>query len=105
MHFLHSNNICHRDLKLENFVFLDVEQTMIKIIDFGLSKQTDIEKMESFLGTLYFVAPEILQTRHYDFKCDMWSLGVCLYKMLTGNYPYSKEEIKNFKERTQEKYL
>lgn len=105
MHFLHHNEICHRDLKLENFVFLDEEKTMLKIIDFGLSKQTDINNMESFLGTLYYVAPEILKNKNYNMRCDIWSLGVCLYQMLTGNYPYSKEEIHEFPYLTSEKQL
>lgn len=61
--------------------------------------------MDSFLGTLYYVAPEVIKNKSYDFKCDMWSLGVCLYKMLTGSYPYSKDDIKNFDKIYQEKIL
>ena len=60
---------------------------MVKIIDFGLSRQAD-DKMLSFLGTPYYVAPEILKNKGYDKKCDIWSLGICLYKCLTGYYPF-----------------
>lgn len=44
--------------------------------------------MNEFVGTPYYVAPEILYKVPYDEKCDIWSLGVCLFKMLTGCYPF-----------------
>lgn len=44
--------------------------------------------MNEFVGTPYYVSPEILSKIPYNEKCDIWSLGVCLFKMLTGLYPY-----------------
>ena len=74
----------------------------IKIIDFGLSKYiSDGEKLETIVGTPYYVAPEVL-TGNYDISCDMWSVGVLLYILLCGYPPFtgrtSKEIFKNIME-------
>ena len=87
---MHSNGICHRDLKLENILFKSKSKSLVKIIDFGLSKENIDEKMKSYIGTPYYVAPEVLESKGYDKKCDLWSLGVCLFKCLTGEYPYNE---------------
>jgi len=47
--------------------------------------------MVSYLGTPYYVAPEIIENKGYDQKCDNWSLGVCLFRLLTGSYPYNEQ--------------
>lgn len=44
--------------------------------------------MTEFVGTPYFVSPEILYKLPYDEKCDVWALGVCMFKMITGCYPF-----------------
>ena len=64
--FIHSNNICHRDLKLENILFKSGSKNIVKIIDFGLSKENIDEKMSSYIGTPYYVAPEVLERKGYD---------------------------------------
>lgn len=48
--------------------------------------------MVSYLGTPYYVAPEIIENKGYDEQCDIWSLGVCLFRLLTGEYPYKEEQ-------------
>ena len=80
IHFMHGKNICHRDLKLENFIFEDASpDSDLKLIDFGLShRYTKNENMRNILGTSYYMAPEVLK-QDYNSKCDLWSIGVITY--------------------------
>lgn len=80
--------ITHRDLKPSN-IYLHKEELVIG--DFGLSF-VGTGPMKHFIGTPYFMAPEILTNdgnSHYDEKCDIWSLGLCFYFILFGHYPFS----------------
>jgi calcium-dependent protein kinase len=91
---LHSLGICHRDLKPENFLFENNQpNALIKIIDFGLSiKQNSLADMSSLVGTPYFLAPEVLKGK-YSPLCDVWSLGVVLYFLLSGKPPFEGDTI------------
>lgn len=61
----------------------------IKVIDFGTAIAFNPEKgMNKMLGTPYYMAPEIFTSSRYDEKCDVWSLGVILYILLTGSPPF-----------------
>ena len=85
--YLHSRGVCHRDLKPENFMF---ESGELKLIDFGLAAKVEehsVEEMHSQVGTAFYVAPEVLKGK-YNFKCDIWSVGIILYLMITGTAPY-----------------
>ena len=104
--YCHKNGICHRDLKPENILFLNEgneENNPIKVIDFGLSQIfKDKNKLSSPVGTAYYVAPEIL-SGEYNQKCDIWSAGVILCILLTGEPPFNGpnnaiiyHKIKNF---------
>ena len=93
--YLHSNNIIHRDLKLENILIFDMEYSEhkeklydIKIIDFGTAKIFDKNKKEiAIVGSSYYIAPEVL-SKKYSKECDMWSAGVILYMFITGHPPF-----------------
>jgi len=85
---LHQNGVCHRDLKPENIMFQSEDSKEIKIIDFGLSKRFDGAAMQSVVGTPYYVAPEIL-SQEYDYRCDIWSLGIIFYILLCGYPPFN----------------
>ena len=90
--YCHNQGIVHRDLKPENLLYLK-EGTEInnplKIIDFGLSQDLNIKKiLSSKVGTAYYVSPEILQGK-YNEKCDVWSAGVILYVLLSGEPPFN----------------
>ena len=94
---LHLNNVCHRDLKPENFMFEDTsEHAELKLIDFGLASKFFVRcghaEMTSFVGTPDYVAPEVLQGR-YGPKCDLWSVGVIMYVMLSGKLPFSANSV------------
>eukprot|EP00929_Paragymnodinium_shiwhaense_P067821 TRINITY_DN3409_c0_g2_i1.p1 TRINITY_DN3409_c0_g2~~TRINITY_DN3409_c0_g2_i1.p1 ORF type:complete len:561 (+),score=104.06 TRINITY_DN3409_c0_g2_i1:86-1768(+) len=96
--YLHARNIVHRDLKLENFLYDRKGSNHLKLIDFGFSRIWDPKaKMQASLGTLSYVAPEVL-AQSYTSQCDMWSLGVIVFIMLAGYMPFSgpdSEQSKN----------
>ena len=59
----------------------------VKLIDFGLAKQTNNQKLHTIAGTPYFIAPEVL-AGSYGKECDIWSLGILLFVLVTGTYPF-----------------
>jgi len=89
--YCHENNVIHRDLKPENILieYITNNKIDVKIIDFGASVFHDPKKFhtEKF-GTVYYVAPEVLAGR-YDYKCDVWSLGIILFVLLCGEAPFA----------------
>ena len=90
--YCHNNGIVHRDLKPENLLYAyegEEENNPIKIADFGLSQNINYNKtLSSKVGTAYYVAPEILAGK-YNEKCDIWSAGVILYILLSGEPPFN----------------
>ena len=90
--YCHNNGIAHRDLKPENLLYLNEgpeENNPIKVIDFGLSQVISPQrKLKTKVGTAYYVSPEILQG-NYSEKCDIWSAGVILYILLSGDPPFN----------------
>jgi calcium-dependent protein kinase len=93
--FLHSKNIVHRDIKLENVLMphTDINSTDIRLIDFGLSTQHNPDSdapLTDHVGSVYYVAPEVLN-HCYTKTCDLWSIGVLTYALLSGTSPFSGE--------------
>ena len=96
LNYLHSKGIVHRDIKPENILVQNnnkknknwIDEIHIKLIDFGASnffKENEILTLK--VGSPYYIAPEVLN-KSYNEKCDIWSAGVVLYVLLTGNFPF-----------------
>ena len=95
--FLHKNKIVHRDIKPENILFsLPGKYTSLKLIDFGLS--TSLSKDNYRVGSPYYMAPEMLKGE-YDYNTDTWSIGVILFVMITGTYPFPGKDQNEVFER------
>eukprot|EP00439_Symbiodinium_sp_Y106_P038469 s2671_g4.t1 len=91
--YLHCQLITHRDLKPDNFMFAGpgFGEGDLKLIDFGFCKHfTPGKLMKSSKGSLSYMAPEVLQHK-YTFTCDIWSLGVIVFRCLSGYLPFQEQ--------------
>ncbi|KAK7113772.1 protein kinase C beta type-like isoform X2 [Littorina saxatilis] len=88
LHFLHGNGVIHRDLKIQNILMTGNRH--LRLIDFGLSRMDiyDGDTTNSGCGTPFYMAPEILRRIPYSHEVDWWALGVVLYKIITGTFPF-----------------
>ena len=101
--YLHQIQISHRDIKLDN-ILIDEKTRMIKIIDFGFAaftadNQGKTQLHRIFCGTPSYMAPELVRKHEYDGKkVDMWAIGVLLFTLLAGTFPFrgqSESELFN----------
>ncbi|NXA16222.1 PAK3 kinase, partial [Sapayoa aenigma] len=85
--FLHANQVIHRDIKSNN-ILLGMDGS-VKLIDFGFCTRLTPEqtKRSSFLGSPFWLAPEMLRTNEYDAKVDIWALGITVIEMVDGQPP------------------
>ena len=110
INYCHAQGIVHRDLKMENVLFLEKGDNLdVKIIDFGLSQYNNYQlvnimdlissensktvTMFESVGTPHYISPEVLKGK-YNQKCDIWSAGVILYAMLSGKFPFNGKNDK-----------
>lgn len=82
--FLHDRKIIHRDLKLQNILYLQ-KSNQLKIIDFGLAVTLESKQLAGTqVGSPMFMSPQVINGIQYSNKCDIWSLGIVFYYMLFG---------------------
>jgi len=93
--YCHELGIAHRDLKPENLLLTDedVSTAMVKISDFGLARGISGSNLaETCCGTPGYVAPEVIGKQPYDSRCDIWSLGVIMFVLLSGTPPFFHQD-------------
>merc|ERR1712050_46005 len=84
---LHLSYVVHRDVKLGNI--LVNSRGIVKVTDFGISKKLGDHAMcDTFVGTATHMSPERVLGEDYSFAADIWSLGLCVYELASGVYPY-----------------
>lgn len=100
LQFLHKHlKIVHRDLKLDNILLkLPLPKSRIYICDFGIAKKLTRSRTNTSVGTIEYSAPEVFDTdskgkstKSYNYKCDVWSLGIVSHILLTGISPFYSE--------------
>ncbi|KAL4447603.1 hypothetical protein ABPG75_004822 [Micractinium tetrahymenae] len=111
--FLHANHIVHRDIKPENIMF--AADGALRLGDFGLSIDARLERPTSRVGTLDYMAPEVVgmpspdemqrrglaphQIGHYGCKVDVWAVGILTYELICGRPPFEVEDVKQTEQR------
>lgn len=94
--YVHSLNLSHRDLKLENILLADQKRTIVKLTDFGFIREFNPQSrkfLSTICGTTVYMAPELLTGQKYSgFAIDIWSMGVILYTMLNGMLPFDDDD-------------
>ncbi|EGV99595.1 MAP/microtubule affinity-regulating kinase 4 [Cricetulus griseus] len=90
VHHLHQRHIAHRDIKLDNILIDNAGN--IKLCDFEMATQVaEGQMLQENCGTLLYMAPEILAAKRYDAPAgDKWSMGILLYALVTGYFPYEE---------------
>ncbi|BCZ45479.1 hypothetical protein psyc5s11_15460 [Clostridium gelidum] len=88
----HKNNIIHRDIKPDNILI--TEDNIVKVADFGIAKVVDsatISNSNMVIGSVHYFSPEQAKGISVDFRTDIYSLGIVMYEMVTGQVPYNAE--------------
>ena len=89
----HSNGIIHRDLKPENIMI--TESQTVKLMDFGLARSggdSRLTRKGEFVGTLSYLAPEVIQGKEVTPQSDLYALGIIIYELLTDRLPFSADD-------------
>ncbi|CAF1675299.1 unnamed protein product, partial [Adineta ricciae] len=93
LQYIHERNILHRDLKTQN-IFL-TKNEIVKVGDLGIARVLDSARdlATTVIGTPYYMSPEILLNKPYGQKTDIWSLGCCVFEMITYEHPFNAKDM------------
>lgn len=96
----HDRNIAHHDVKLENMLL--AADKSVRLSDFGLSQRMlgeGVNAINAFSGSPLYMAPEIFSLQPHSERVDVWSLGICLYVMVTGTFPFLANNYEDLEEK------
>jgi len=99
--YINDRDICHRDIKLENYV-LDSRREL-KLIDFGLSKKTKLRQRDR-VGTPAYASPQLCDHNYDPYKSDIWALGVVMYCCVHGERPYDSDDFDEIRKLYRDQY-
>jgi len=88
----HKNKIIHRDIKPDNILI--TEDNIVKLTDFGIAKVADsvtLTNSNKIIGSVHYISPEQAKGKLVDYRTDIYSLGIVMYEMITGQVPYNAE--------------
>ncbi|XP_018106709.1 serine/threonine-protein kinase ULK3 isoform X2 [Xenopus laevis] len=98
--FLHEKNISHLDLKPQNILLSRLDRPHLKLADFGFAQHMSSEDAPQALrGSPLYMAPEMVCSKHYDARVDLWSVGVILYEALFGKAPFASKSFSELEEK------
>ncbi|MFA6978353.1 MAG: protein kinase [Ignavibacteriaceae bacterium] len=105
--YLHFAKYIYFDLKFENIICSEKGESLsLKIIDFGLTKRSDSILPTTQRGTAFYIAPEILQNKKVDSRADLYSLGILLYHLVYGKFPFSvNNELEIYRAHLEDEFL
>eukprot|EP00759_Apiculatamorpha_spiralis_P053646 PhF_6_TR6288/c0_g1_i1/m.9523/K08857/NEK1_4_5; NIMA (never in mitosis gene a)-related kinase 1/4/5 len=97
--YCHSKHILHRDIKLQN-IFLTTSG-LCKLGDFGIARvmENTFDQAHTFVGTPYYLSPEVILEKPYGSSSDVWAVGVCLYELMSHKHPFNATDMKSLMQR------
>ncbi|MEO8232442.1 MAG: protein kinase [Ignavibacteriota bacterium] len=107
LYYLHQSNYIYYDLKAENILVAEQNgNPVIKIIDLGFARHIVADFEKSIQGTPYYIAPELLKNENHDYRVDFYSLGILLYRIVYGKFPFeSDNELDIYKSHIEDEFV
>lgn len=106
LYYLHQSRYIYYDLKPENILVKEINgEPVVKLIDLGLAERFDPNKKYEIKGTAEYIAPELLKKLPHDYRVDLYSLGMILYRMVYGKFPFNTEdELQIYKSQVEDQF-